>query len=83
MSIEDFKHPYSGILYIFLIIALIGCFIVSAVGWANFQGGLCERRAAAMQVNYMFDPLKGCYIQNPNGSWIPLDSTNHPSIYQP
>lgn len=40
----------------------------------------CRRVGESLRVNWMWDPLKGCFIQQPNGSWVPVDNNR---IYQP
>ena len=41
----------------------------------------CAQRAGAMHVNYYYHPVDGCFIQQPNGSWMPID--NNRTYYQP
>jgi hypothetical protein len=36
---------------------------------------ICQAGAAEMGVNWMWHPVKGCSIQQPDGSWLLIDKT--------
>jgi hypothetical protein len=60
-----------------LILALIAVAYIAV----NFGTWDCQRRGESMGVNWMYYPGRGCYIQQPGGSWMPLDSNR--TYYQP
>ena len=68
-----------------LVFALIAVFILAFLafqsgGVTDFLSYDCRRVGNAMRVNWMWDVSKGCFIQQPNGSWTPIDTSR---IYQP
>lgn len=68
--------------YVFLVIALalIWLMAIKTGGVGNLLSYDCRRTAEAMGVGWMWDPVKGCFIQQPNGSWMPIDNNR---VYQP
>lgn len=52
------------------VVLLVIVMIAAGVGWHQYEALLCQERAEAMQVNWMYD--RGCYIQQPNGTWTQL-----------
>ena len=68
---------------VLLVIAAIVIFALAKISGGGIGDLLsydCRRAGEAMQVNWMWDPGKGCFIQQPNGSWMPVDNNR---TYQP
>ena len=61
---------------ILLVLAVIAALFYGFIGIETYD---CQKRAETMRVNWIYYPGRGCYIQQPNGSWTPIDS---PIIYQ-
>ena len=77
MRIHRILSTY-GLLVLLVILAV--CFTIKAGGISNILSMDCRRVGDSMHVNWMWDPAKGCFIQQPSGAWMPVD-TNH--VYQP
>lgn len=65
------KDRVYGLLIILLIIVVLIGAKSGVIG--DFLSYDCRRAATAMNVNWMWDPGKGCFIQQPNGIWTPID----------
>lgn len=67
-------QPLLGCLGIIAVVLVLIGFVYAFV---SFDAWECQRRAEAMGLNWMYDPRGGCYVQQPNGSWMPIDSNNN------
>jgi len=67
---------------ILLVIALliIGLLAIRSGAVGYLLSYDCRSAAETMRINWIWDPIKGCFIQQPNGSWTPIDTQQ---IYQP
>lgn len=66
--------------YLVITLLVIVFLVFQAGGIGNILSMDCRRIGEAMQVNWLWDPVKGCFIQQPNGSWVPVDNNR---TYQP
>lgn len=61
-----------------LLLAIVGVILYAA--FVALPGANCSARAEAMQTNYYFHPIDGCYFQNAAGDWYRVDAV---TINQP
>ena len=50
--------------------------VVLAIVWMAFvtlPSKQCEQAASQMGLNYSFSPVSGCFVQQPGGSWMPIN----------
>lgn len=57
-----------------LVIVVIVLAMQSGGGVLDFFAYDCKQAAEAMGLNWMWHPIKGCFVQQPGGNWIPIDS---------
>jgi len=64
---------------VLLVVALIifAVLVIQSGGLGNFLSYDCRRAAEAMGLNWMWSFEKGCFVQQPNGSWTPIDANGY------
>jgi hypothetical protein len=67
------KETIANIKAVLMFLAVFAAIIIFTIGFMTFMAADCQQRAQAMGLNWMFSPGHGCYVQQPNGSWMPID----------
>lgn len=63
-----------------LVLLLVLVIVLLYVSVVVIPGNNCEARARAMQTNFYYHPLDGCFFQNADGDWYRVDQV---TIKQP
>jgi hypothetical protein len=67
------KHMRRKHIILIIIVILLATIAIRLGGVSEMLSYPCRQDAEAMGLNWMYSPTRGCFVQQPDGSWMPID----------
>jgi hypothetical protein len=67
------KHMQRKHIILIIIVILLAIITVRLGGISEMLSYPCRQDAEAMGLEWMYSPTRGCFVQQPDGSWMLID----------